>query len=161
MSGKNCALLLASLFAIGVVLALALSHERPATIGTPYETFQAQRTMWLSRRPADYTVSIDRRCFCPLYSVRVKVSGTRVERLEFLNGPSNSADFADRRFYPRDVDSLFKIVDDAYGSRAYKIEVIFDDTFGYPIKALIDRDRDTVDDENVFELAHFEASHVG
>jgi hypothetical protein len=93
--------------------------------------------------------------------VRVTVSGTTVKSLEFLSHPSNSADFIDRRFYPRDVDSLFEIVDDAYVSRAYKIEVTFDDTYGYPIKTLIDRNRDTVDDESAFELAHFEASHVG
>ena len=160
MSGKNFAFLLASLLAIGLALALALSHERPRTTGTAYEAFRAQMAKWSSRRPASYAVRIDRRCFCPQYSVRAKVSGTNVEHLEFLNGPSNASDFSDRRFYPRDVDSLFRIIDDAYASRAYKIEVIFDDTYGYPARAFIDRDRDTVDDENVFDLANFEAGHV-
>jgi hypothetical protein len=161
MSGKNFTVLLVSLLTIGVALAITLSHERPPTIGTPYETFRAQRTIWLSRRPADYDVSIDRRCFCPPYSARVNVSGAKVERLELLNSPRNSVDFADGRFYPRDVDSLLKIVDEAYASRAYKIEVTFDVTYGYPTKVFIDRDRDTVDDEDVFELSNFEARHVG
>jgi hypothetical protein len=161
MSGKNFAFLLASLFAIGVALALALSHERPATIGTPLETFQAHREMWSSRRPAAYAVSISRRCFCPSWSVRVKVSGAEVRNVEFLNSPGNPSDFADRRYYPRDVDTLFKIVEDAYTSKAYKIEITFDETLGYPAKVFIDRDRDTVDDEQWFELAHFEARHVG
>jgi hypothetical protein len=157
MSGKNFAFLLASLLAIGVCLTLALSQERPPTMGTSYEVFQAQRAAWASRRPATYAVSIKRGCFCRLWSVRVKIAGSEVESVEFLNNPSNPSDFADRRFYPRDVDSLFKIVDDAYTSRAYKIDLMFDDTFGYPTKAFIDRDRDTVDDEELFVLENFEA----
>jgi hypothetical protein len=161
MSGKDFAFLLASLLAIGVALAVALSQERPATIGTSYEDFQAHRAAWASRRPAAYAVTIKRRCFCPLWSVRVKVAGAEVEHVDFLNTPSNLSDFADRRFYPRDVDSLFKILDDAYTSRAYKIDVVFDDSLGYPTSAFVDRDRDTVDDEQVFELEKFEAVHVG
>jgi hypothetical protein len=161
MNGKNFALLLASLFAIGVALALALSNERPATIGTPFENFQAQRATWLSRRPAAYSVSITRRCYCPLWSVRVKVSGSEVDKLEFLDSPGNPSGFADRRHYPRDVDALFRIIDDAYTSKAYKIEILFDETFGYPAKVFIDRDRDTVDDEQWFELDNLEANHVG
>jgi hypothetical protein len=157
MSGKNFAFLLASLFAIGVALALVLFHERPATIGTSYESFQAHRATWASRRPTAYAVSINRRCFCPVWSVRVKVAGAEVENVEFLNSPSSPSDFADRRFYPRDVDSLFKILDDAYMSRAYKIDVMFDDTLGYPTKAFVDRERHAVDDEQVFELENFEA----
>jgi hypothetical protein len=93
--------------------------------------------------------------------VRVKVSGAEVEHVELLNSPGNASDFADRRYYPRDVDTLFKILDDAYSSRAYKVEITFDEILGYPTKAFIDRDRDTVDDEQWFELAHFEAGHVG
>src|SRR5262245_57725260 len=112
MSGKNFAILLTSLFAIGIALALVLSYERPATIGTPYEAFQAHRTAWSSQRPAAYAVSIHRRCFCPLWSVRVKVSGAEVQNLQFLDSSSNISEFADRRYYPRDVDSLFKIVED-------------------------------------------------
>jgi hypothetical protein len=161
MSGKNFAFLLASLLAIGVALALTLSHDRPATIGTPFETFQAHRVVWSSRRPAAYAVSISRQCFCLPWSVRVKVSGVEVEDVELLDSPGNASNFADLRYYPRDVDTLFKILDDAYSSRAYKVEITFDEILGYPTKAFIDRDRDTVDDEQWFELAHFEAGHVG
>jgi hypothetical protein len=159
MSGRNFAYLLASLLAIGAALALALSHDRSATIGTPYDTFQAHRTIWSSRRPADYAVSIKRWCYCPLYSVRVSVSGAEVKHSEFLNNPTDPSVFANSR-YPRDVDSLFKIVDDAYASRAYKIDVVFDETYGYPAKAFIDRNADAVDDENVFELSNFQAGHA-
>jgi hypothetical protein len=160
MNGKTFTYLLASLLAIGAAFALALSNERPATIGTPYETLQAHRARWQSRRPANYAVSITRRCYCPLYSVRVKVSGAEVKHTEFVNSPINPSDFANHRYYPRDVDSLFKIVEDAYESKAHKIEVIFDDTYGYPAKAFIDRNHDVVDDESVYELANFEAGHA-
>jgi hypothetical protein len=105
-------------------------------------------------------VNINKWCFCALYAVRVKVSGAEVKHTEFMNSPSNPSNFANRLYYPRDVDSVFKIVEDAYESKAYKIEVIFDDAYGYPAKATIDRNRDIVDDESVFELANFEAVHV-
>jgi len=90
--------------------------------------------------------------------VRVTVSGDKVENLKFLDGPSNPSDFNDRRYYPRDVDALFQIIDDAYKSKAYKIEITFDEIFGYPAKAFIDRDRDTYDDEQWLELENFEAA---
>jgi hypothetical protein len=70
------------------------------------------------------------------------------------------ASFANRSLYPRDVDSLFRTIDAAYASKAYKIEITFDEAFGYPAKAFIDRDLGTVDDEQLFELANFEAKNV-
>ena len=160
MSGKKLAFLLAALSAIGLALALAVSHERPGSTGTPYETFQAHRATWSSRRPADYVVTINNKGQKHLLSVRVKVSSSEVKSVEFLNRSSMPSNFTDRR-YPRDVDSLFKILDEAYISRAYKIEIMFDATFGYPVRAFIDPDRDTYDDEKSFELSDFFPSHVG
>ncbi len=161
MGRKNFALLLVSLVVITAVLVVALSQGRPDTIGTAYEVFQAHRNTWASRRPANYAVNVDRRCFCPLWFVRVTVAGAEVSDVKFLNTPNDPSLFSDRRRYPRDIDTLFEIIDAAYMSRAYRIELTFDETYGYPVRVLIDGDRDAVDDEKTFVLSAFTPSHVG
>jgi hypothetical protein len=151
MSGKNFALLLATLVAVGAALAVAFSPGRPPTIGTPYEQFQAHRAAWSRQRPSNYSVSIEKSCFCPLWSVRVTVSAAGVQNLKFLNSPNDPSIYADHRYYPRDIDEVFGVIDAAYSSKAYKIELTFDDTYGF---------QDAVDDEQGITLSAFEPEHV-
>ena len=155
MNGKSFALLFAFLIAIGTALSLALSNERPESIGTSFEDFQAHRDLWVSRRPKGYAVKVDRQCYCPIWSARVTVAGAEVKDVEFLVDRSDPSIFADARRYPRDIDTVFEIINTAYKERAYNIELTFDETYGYPVRAFIDWNHDTVDDETYFELSEF------
>lgn len=161
MGAKDFGILLGFLVALGIVLTLTISIPRPATTGTPYAQFQAQRAQWEERRPITYSVSIQRLCFCRIWSVRVAISEADVEQIRHELEPSDPSQFADRRYYPRNIDDVFRIIDAAYAARAYLIELSFDETYGFPVRAFIDTDRDTVDDEQTFTLSGFEPSHVG
>jgi len=156
MGRKNFALLLALFVAVGATLTLAFWLERPATTGTSYEEFQAHRAVWARQRPSNYSVSVEKSCFCPRWSVRVTVSATGVQSLRFLNDPIDRSVFADHRYYPRDIDEVFSLIDAAYSSRAYKIDLTFDDAYGYPVRTVIDQNHDTVDDEQAIMLSAFE-----
>ena len=155
MNGKSFALVCAFLIAVGAALTITLSNERPESIGTSVEDFQAHRDIWRSRRPNGYSVKVDRRCYCPIWSARVTVAGAEVKGVEFLVDRGDPSIFTDSRRYPRDIDTVFEIIDAAYKERAYSIELTFDETYGYPAKASIDWNHDTVDDENYFELSEF------
>lgn len=155
MNGKSFALLFAFLIAIGVVLTIALSNERPESIGTPYGEFQVNWVIWETKRPKSYSVTLDRRCYCPIWSARVTVAGAKVKDVQILVDRIDPSIFADTRRYPRDIDTVFDIINLAYQERAYSIELTFDETYGYPVRAFIDWNRDTVDDEKTFELSEF------
>ncbi len=157
MNGKSFALLFVFLIAVGVALSLALSNERPESIGTSFEDFQAHRDIWASRRPEGYVVKLDRTCYCPIWSARVTVAGAKVRGVQILVDRIDPSIFADTRRYPRDIDTVFEIINTAYKERAYNIELTFDENYGFPAKALIDWNRDTVDDETYFELSEFKA----
>jgi hypothetical protein len=156
MNSKNFALLVPCLIVVAAVFVLALPPERPSTIGTGYDVFQAHRNTWALRRPANYAVNIDKGCYCPWWSVRTTVAGNDVRNVEFRNKPNDPSVFSNPRYYPRDIDTVFEVIEAAYKSRAYKIEVAFDETYGYPVRALIDDDRDTLDDEQSFEVSKME-----
>jgi len=158
MRGKDFTLLLTLFIAAGATLALALLPARPATTGTSYEEFQAHREVWARQRPANYSVSVEKSCFCPRWSVRVTVSAAGVQSLRFLNDPDDRSVYADHRYYPRDIDEVFSLIDAAYLSRAYKIDLTFDDAYGYPVRTVIDQNHDTVDDEQAITLSAFEPS---
>lgn len=73
MGGKTFGVLFASLIAMAAALTIALFPGRPLTIGTPYEAFKSRWKSWLSKRPANYAVDIDKTCFCHPWSVRIEV----------------------------------------------------------------------------------------
>jgi hypothetical protein len=157
MSRKDFALLLALLVAAGVALTLAISSKRPATTGTSHGDFQAHRDLWARQRPPNYTIVIEKSCFCPPWSVRVTVAANGMQSLQFVKTPNDRSVYADHRRYPRDIDEVFNFIETAYSSRAYKIDLTFDDVYGYPVSTFIDQDRDTVDDEQAIRLSTFES----
>jgi hypothetical protein len=161
MGARNFALLLALLIAAGVALAIALSPGRPATVGTSYEAFLAHRATWARHRPSIYSVSVRRSCYCPLWSVRVTVSAAGVQSLKYLSDRNDRSVYSDHRYYPRDIDEIFSLIEKAYTSRANKIDLSFDEDYGYPVSALIDQNYDTVDDEQSVTLSDFEPGNAG
>ena len=156
MNGRQFGLLLAILVAVGAALAIAVSCPRPATTGTPYAEFAAHRVLWARQRPSNYTVDIQKRCFCPTWSVRVMVTAAGLQSLKFMNDPRDRSVYADHGRYPHDIDEVFDLVEAAYSTRAYKIDLTFDDVYGYPASVFIDRDLNTSDDEQSIKLSAFE-----
>lgn len=107
------------------------------------------RRTWESRRPAAYTLELERLCFCAPDGrgpVVVEVVGAlAVNRTYSDSGEAVPAPLAE--VFPS-VDGLFDILEEALAQGAESVEVEWDETTGVPVHFFIDY-RATMADEEV------------
>lgn len=130
-------------FVTTLVLALSLTAcaDAPST-----SVSQGPRGMWDAAEVDAYTITVERRCFCP---------GVGPYVVTVVDGEISSVTHAGKdvdpdgemlRDWPLTVEELFREVTEAEGN-ADDLAVSYDPDLGYPTKIAIDRWEDAIDDE--------------
>ena len=110
---------------------------------------------WEQSGIADYVYTGAWTCFCPdeyLAETRVTVGGGKVTdvsptalNIETIPAPE--------RFVP--IEGLFALIQDAITQNAARIEVSYDEVYGYPAELFIDYDERMADEEDSFTISSF------
>jgi len=139
-----------------LVAALALfggcGDVGPDPGGLPGEV-AAQRQKWEARRPAAYTLVVERQCFCAPDGrgpVRLTVEGTRVVTRTYVDSGEPVAETL-AGLFPT-VDGLFDILEDALDRSAEQVDVTWDPEWGAPASFFIDYSRSVADEELGFRI---------
>ena len=115
---------------------------------------------WAEAAPDAYTFRLQRSCFCASEFLRPV-------QIEVVFGEVTFAYFADDRepiltplpAVPT-IDDLFLEVRSAINRDADRILAEYDATFGFPISVSIDFDFQTIDEEMVFFVSHFDVASI-
>ena len=122
----------------------------------PERQLQAARLKWERTRPAAYTFSIARWCYCMqegIGPVIVSVRDGVVESRTYVNSGAAVAP-TDADYFPT-VDGLFEVIEDARRQGADAINATFDPTRGFPVVISIDYVRAAADDEITYRATDF------
>ncbi len=123
--------------------------------GSPEAALLQAQERWASSGNTGYTYTGAWTCFCPqeyLADTRVIVEGGQVTAVESAD-PGFDTIPAPERFVP--VEGLFALVREAIDQNAARIEVSYDETYGYPVDLFIDHDERMADEETRFAISSF------
>jgi hypothetical protein len=143
-------------------LTFAFLVAAAATLGAcdgptlPERQLQVARLKWERTRPAAYTFTIARYCFCTsdgIGPVIVSVRDGVVESRTYVNsGAAVAPTYAD--YFPT-VDGLFELIEDARRQGADAINATYDPARGFPVVISIDYVREMADDELTYRATDF------
>ncbi len=115
---------------------------------------QAQER-WEHSSIADYSYTGAWTCFCPeeyRADTQVTVDGGKVTTVSSA-APNVGTIPAPERFVP--IEGLFALIQNAITQNAARIEVSYDETYGYPAELFIDYDERMADEEDRFTISSF------
>ena len=142
-----------SIFA-AAVLATSCESVQPVRIDRNL-VFAEQ--LWQQRQPFAYDITITKNCFCGfeepgpvVVSVR---NGAVISRRYVLSGHLVGATQA--ASYPT-VDDLFVIIEQAALQHSERLEVYYDQVYGYPTSVAIDPRLTVADDESFYYVTDFQ-----
>ena len=123
----------------------------------PERKLQAARLKWERTRPAAYTITVARFCFCTQEGSGPVIVSVRDGVVESRTYVDNGAAVAptDAGNFPT-VDGLFEVIEDARRQGAYAINVTYDPARGFPVVISIDYERATADDELTYRATNFQ-----
>ena len=140
----------------------AATHTPLAATPTVSDPDSVQATLlryqdrWERSGITDYDYTGAWSCFCPqeyLAEVAVTVRGGVVTSVEFAGEEFTVAPPLPERFVP--VEELFALLQDAVRRNAARIEVSYDERYGYPTELFIDYDEGMADEETRFVIRGF------
>ena len=123
--------------------------------GSPQAALLQAQERWERSGVAGYTYTGAWVCFCPeVYraDTQVTVSDGSVTAVDSAD-PGIDAIPMPERFIP--IDGLFALIQDAITNDAARIEVAYDETYGYPVSLFIDHDERMADEETSFAISSF------
>lgn len=114
------------------------------------------RAQWASESPATYSFVFRRSCFCGTEFVRavriVVADGTVVSAVFADDGSPIQTPLAEVPTIP----DLFDEIEAAIASRADRMDVAYDEAYGYPVDVSIDFIEQAIDDEMFFQVSEFD-----
>ena len=123
--------------------------------GSPQAALLQAQERWEHSGVAGYTYTGAWTCFCPeeyRADTQVTVSDGSVTAVDSAD-PGIDAIPMPERFIP--IDGLFALIQDAITNDAARIEVAYDETYGYPVSLFIDHDERMADEETRFAISSF------
>ena len=136
---------------LATLLVFAGCHDDP----TFPDAGTSARARWARNRPADYSFTLLRGCFCHAEVVRpvvVEVHGGAVtSRTYAATGEAVDARWVDS--FPT-IDGLLAELEDA-STRADRMQATYDRDYGYPSHALVDYSARVADDEMEITVSGF------
>ena len=119
-------------------------------------TLLRHQDRWERSGITDYDYTGAWSCFCPqeyLADVAVTVRGGVVTSVAFAGEEFTVVPPSPERFVP--VEELFALLQDAVTRNAARIEVAYDERYGYPAELFIDYDERMADEETRFVMRGF------
>ncbi len=118
---------------------------------SPGERTSDALEQWRSKEPPAYTFVYRRGCYCPLdfvLPVRVVVEDGQVVSARFADGREAESRRAT-------IEDLHREILGWVDERPADLRLRFDETWGYPVEARIDRDERMADDEHALAVSCF------
>jgi len=143
--------------AIALALATAMGLAACSSMFGPLRhDLRAARALWDAEAPAYHSFVLVRSCFCGtefLRPVRIMVAeGTVVAAFFADDGSPIQTPLAE---VPT-ISDLFDEIEAAIASRADRMDVSYDDHFGFPVNVSIDFIVQAIDDEMAFHVSEFD-----
>jgi hypothetical protein len=138
--------------AAAVLLGVGLAVTACSTSGRG--RVESERAAWVKTRPAAYRFTYEVIAYSPEAGIhyQVHVRDGRVASAEPLDSKERAT--RDPARHPT-LDGLFEQILEAYDRKAEEVEVSFDPTYHFPVKASVDGRKDTSDDEWRVEVSGF------
>ena len=136
-----------------VLLLLALAGcKKEGTESDEYFRFRENRWKWIKADIFDYSIDQSLNCFCVFTGKhRVKVVDDTVISATANNG--QAVENPERYF--KTIDELFDYIETSLKSDPYKVEIRYDETYGYPVFVYFDFDKNVADEEMGFAIDNF------
>ncbi len=115
------------------------------------ETLEENRQLWRSQTIKNYQYIYQQWCFCPPPSndyLKVSVKNDKITEVVNLN---NNQVIPDSTF-PKTIEELFNIIEDAIKRNADEILITYDPTLGYPTRVAIDYLKILADEEMTYTV---------
>ena len=114
------------------------------------------RRRWVRQGISDYSYDFLRACFCggPVRNLRVLVRNNVVVSVTDVETGAPPTFLPDH--WVGTIDDVFAELQSEFDRNADEIELDFDDSFHFPVRARIDRVRNAIDDELHLELSNFQ-----
>ncbi|WMP19199.1 DUF6174 domain-containing protein [Thiothrix lacustris] len=116
----------------------------------------AAETKWRQNKPAYYSYTLQRSCFCsPEFRqpMAIEVSGSTVTK-STLQADQTPLPLA-RRTDAISMEGLFDIIHKAVDSKAARIDVKYDEHYGYPLSVSVDQSVQIADEEMYYTASEF------
>jgi hypothetical protein len=131
---------------------VAFPQVRSLDIDTVLGRDKVGADKWYEAPRSDYHIAMTRSCFCEdTGTISVRVRGTLP-----LAAQVNGQEIDLPTTTPLTVDDLFLIVFQAEATGAERLDVTYDDLWGYPKDIVIDGSSDAMDDELEIHVTSFE-----
>ena len=117
---------------------------------------RAARNRWADSRPAEYSFTLRRGCFCPQElsaPVRIRVRGDSVLERRYVEGGAAVAPIYAQFF--GSMDRQFDVIEEAIRRDAHRLTTSYDRTLGYLTSAAIDYLENAVDEELSLTITDF------
>ena len=112
-----------------------------------------RRAMWDAKHPVAYRFKVGVGCFCPPSITGPWLVTARVDTREIVPAtPGGDQPLGSQ--LPPDVEGVFAKAKDAL-AKADKVEIEYDETYGFPTKVQIDWITNAVDDEQTLTISDF------
>jgi hypothetical protein len=136
------------------VLALAACSFQPGG-----SEFERARTRWQEHAPVHYRYQLQVGCFCPFADrmpLTIEVRDGQTVSILAADGSPVSADEMSMFERYATIDKLFDLTGAALDGDADKVEVTYDEKYGFPVQVNIDYIEQAVDDELGLQVSAFE-----
>ncbi|WP_341529713.1 DUF6174 domain-containing protein [Nostoc sp. UHCC 0302] len=119
------------------------------------QQYKKNRRLWNQQNILNYDYTYTNGCFCVEEArgpVVIQVRNGKTTSVTFKGQPVSNPEF----FQKYDtVRKLFNVINQAIAHRAYKVDVQYDPTFGYPTQITIDKDAQLADEEIYIGISDF------
>ena len=126
--------------------------------GPQREALQENRTLWESQPIQHYRFNLKIGCNCPwgdMMPLTIEVQAGEILSMTASNGADITTYLQSFRPYGT-IESLFDTVDSAISRRAYKLDVTYDEKYGFPASIIINPSRAVFDDEKGYYVTNVE-----
>jgi hypothetical protein len=144
------------------MLLLVLVLVLAACSAAPKSELARNHEKWNAANVTGYRMNLFIGCFCGFTDkmpLTVEVRKGEVVSMTYADGTPVSASDMNREFFDRfaTIDRLFADIETGQTSKADKVEITYDPTYGFPSQVNVDAIQNAVDDEYSVQISNFEA----
>lgn len=144
------------------MLLLVLVPVLAACSAVPKSELARNREKWDAANIDSYRMTLFIGCFCGFTDkmpLTVEVRKGEVVSMTYADGTQVGAAEPGREFFDRfaTIDRLFADLESGDSSKADKVEITYDPTYGFPAQVSVDAIQNAVDDEYSVQISNFEA----
>ncbi len=142
----------------GLIFLLFLLAFLTACGGPQHKALQQNRTLWESQPIQHYRFNLKIGCNCPwgsMMPLAIEVQAGEILSMTARNNEDITRYLQSFTPYGT-IESLFDTVDSAISKGVYKLDVTYDETYGFPASILINPSRLVMDDEKGYYVTNVE-----